>query len=411
MERALSEQTAGDPNALMTSQISYREMKELAGVLRDATLLSEGLIHSRSLYTGEWKAWCNMLSHRFRGLAAFANIIRFAEEQGEKYLPAQLHDLGEDPQALTENTAELALILPRFGRILKWLSVVGRMHAADEPLKPALLIFSRVNDQIFELTDYINGRLERFPDEEVELFASLDSASYTASIELKKVYSQEPAGLVDVRPSPSIYARIETAHSLLNDGFQQILAGFARLIDPESDICDLFPEFHVKRERSILLRTTLWDITRTVQAAERDPEKEQIESLHLALREFLSETVRYLFYNKAPKPSSASWKKFSSQKITRIWCRFFTGSGHIWKHCLARFPIVRSWKIIRSHRWSRVSHRGHRDLADFFFFREVIFLSVSSAAHLLTASAESPGVFEKERQNLPPRPQWLPAMP
>lgn len=280
----------------VNGQIGYRDLKELASVLRDATLLSEGLIHSRSLNTGEWKAWSNMLSHRFRNLPAFAKIIRFAEDDGEKYLPAPLYDLAGEAQAPAENTAELALILPRFGKILKWLSVVGRMLEADEPLKPALLIFSRVNEQIFELTAYINGRLERFPNEEVELFASLDAASYTASIELKKVYSQELAGLASLRPSPSIYARMETAHSLLNDGFQQILAGFARLIDPDSDICDLFPNFRVKRERSMVLRSELWEMTRIVQEAEKNPEKERIEALHKTLREFLKGTVRYLFY-------------------------------------------------------------------------------------------------------------------
>ena len=226
----------------------------------------------------------------------FRKLIRYAEAEGERYLPESLKKLTETEGFLNEEHAELALVLPRFAKILKWLSVIGKMLEADEPLKPALLIFSRINEQIFELTSYINNRLERFPNEEAELFATLDAASYTASIELKKVYSQELAGLAQLRPSPSIYARMETAHSLLNEGFQQILAGFARLINPKADVVELFPNFRVKLDQSIVLRNELSSIVRLVQSAEQSPEKRQIETLQKTLREFMKGTVRYFFY-------------------------------------------------------------------------------------------------------------------
>lgn len=282
--------------ASLTWKIKFNELSELSVVLRDVTLLSEGLIHSNSLGAGEWKAWSSLLSNRFRGLPAFGKLIRVAEDAGKKHLPEPLNDLAKSQAFLTAEHAELALILPRFGTILKWLSVVGKMLDADEPLKPALLIFARINEQIFELTNYINNRLERFPNEEAELFSSLDAASYTASIELKKVYSQELAGVARMRPSPSIYARMETAHSLLFEGFQQILAGFARLLDPETDVFELFPNFQIKREQSIVLRKELREIVKVVQAAEANPDKKTIEKMQADLREFMKGTVRFLFF-------------------------------------------------------------------------------------------------------------------
>ena len=282
--------------ASITWEIKCGELGDLATVLSDAMLLSEGLIHSNSLGSGVWKAWSRMLSHRFRSVPAFSKLIRFAEKEGENYLPKSLSDLASSVGVLSAEHAELALVLPRFGKILKWLSVVGKMLATDEPLKPALLIFSRVNDQIFELTSYINNRLERFPNEEAELFSSLDAASYTASIELKKVYTQELAGVSRMRPSPSIYARMETAHSLLSEGFQQILAGFARLLDPKTDVFQLFPNFGIKLEQSIMLRENLRDVVDVVHNAEKSPEKKQIETLHKSLRAFMKDNVRFLFY-------------------------------------------------------------------------------------------------------------------
>ncbi len=293
--RLLSSMGAGT-EAAINRDIKLEEIRDLAAILRDTTLLSEGMIHSNSLGSGEWKAWSNLLSHRFKSLPAFTKLIRFAEETGKTYLPGPLNDLATRRGFLSAEHAELALILPRFGKILKWLSVVGKMLETDEPLKPALLIFSRINEQIFELTSYINNRLERFPNEEAELFSSLDAASYTASIELKKVYSQELAGIARMRPSPSIYARMETAHSLLNEGFQQILAGFAKILDPETDVFHLFPNFPIKLEQSIVLRQELREIVQVVQTAEANPDKRQIDKMHAELREFMKGTVRFLFY-------------------------------------------------------------------------------------------------------------------
>ena len=282
--------------AAATRKITPNDLTELGYVLRDAILLSDGLIHSTDLGPGEWKAWRHLLWHRLDSLAVVSSLIQYAEERGESFLPDQLRKLSESVEPLNAEQSELALILPRFARILKWLSVIGRMLEADEPLKPALLIFSRVNEQIFELTTYINNRLQRFPDEEAELFASLDAASYTASIELKKVYAQELSGLAKLRPSPSIYARMETAHCLLNEGFQQMLAGFAQLVDPKIEVFDLFPNFRVKLDQSLTLRRELWRVAEVVQAAEKNPQKQEIEKLQKALRELMKGTIRFLFY-------------------------------------------------------------------------------------------------------------------
>lgn len=277
-------------------QIDLRDLHDLGAVLRDALLLSDALIRSETLGAGEWRAWSRMLSYRLAAAPVFAALIRYAETEGEKFLPERLKKFVETGSGGSAEHAELALVLPRFARILRWLAVIGKMLEADEPLKTALIVFSRINEQIFELTGYINSRLERFPNEEAELFASLDAASYTASIELKKVYSQELAGLALVRPSPSIFARMETAHSLLNDGFQQILAGFARLIDPTADIFDLFPNFRIKLDQSLVLRRELWSVAQIVQAAEKNPEKREVEALQKALEGLTKNSVTFLFY-------------------------------------------------------------------------------------------------------------------
>ena len=275
--------------------VTGRELSDLSIAFRDSILIGDCMIRSGSLGSAEWKAWSNSLNDRLTRLPVFRKLIRSAEASGEQCLPEYLRKIIDTHSADPEQ-ADLALILPRFGKILKWLSVVGKMLAADEPLKPALLIFSSVNEQVRELVGYINNRLERFPNEEAELFLTLDAASYTASIELKKVYTQELAGLASLRPSPTIYARMETSYSLLNEGFQQMLAGFARLVDPKIKNVDLFPTFKIKFEQSVVLRKELWSLAQLVKAAEIDPAPQKIETLQRSLREFMKETVRFLFY-------------------------------------------------------------------------------------------------------------------
>ena len=128
------------------------------------------------------------------------------------------------------------------------------------------------------------------------MFDSLDGASYTAALELKKVCTHELTGLVTLRPVPSVFARVETAFELLSDSFRQILVGFARVIDPNIKPFDLFPKFQTKLDQSLALRQHLWEVLKFVKAAEQNPDKKLLESANTRLHEFLDETISFLFH-------------------------------------------------------------------------------------------------------------------
>ncbi len=282
--------------ALSAEAEAVGDLREMAEALNEALQISESLIHSTVLGPGQWRAWSAMLNRRLGEIDSLYEVVHFAERKGARFLPKRLADLGSDARSISAEHAELILILPRFGMVLKWLSVIRKMLDADKPLKSTLLIFARVNELILDLTQYISNRLDRFQDHDAELFGTLDAASYTASIELKKVYSLELAGVASMRPPPSIYARIETAYSLLNDGFQQILAGFMRIVEPDIDIIDVFPEFHSKLEKSKVLRADLWSTLEIVKTAEKAPEPRSVETMKRALSNFRQGSMRYLFY-------------------------------------------------------------------------------------------------------------------
>lgn len=298
-ERELLEAEIGELDAgfaVEASAISRDEIYKLSNALKDAILLNEGLLRAAPLRFGEWTAWSHFLADKFKTVAAFDQFIKMAEKTGEKFLPEVFWQLVKNKPMSLAMEADLRLVLPRFAKILKWLSVIEKMLRNDEPLKNSLLIFSRIYEQIQDMMTYINNRLLRFPNEEDALFGALDGAAYTASIELRKVYNYELAGLAEIRPTPSIYAKLETAYALLNDSFQQTVISFAVLLDPNIEPVKLFPNFQVKLNQSLLLRQTLWEVMQTVKTVEQSPDTYPMDFLHTQLSDFLGSALQYLFY-------------------------------------------------------------------------------------------------------------------
>lgn len=298
-ERELLQAETGELDAgiaVEKSAIGVDEIHKLSNALKDAVLLNEGLLRAAPLRFGEWTAWSNFLADKLKTVEAFSQLINTAEKAGEDFLPEVFWQLLENKTISLAMEADLRLVLPRFAKILKWLSVIEKMLKNDEPLKTSLLIFSRIYEQIQDMMTYINNRLLRFPNEEDELFGALDGAAYTASIELRKVYNYELAGLAEIRPTPSVYAKLETAYALLNDSFQQTVISFALLLDPSIDPARIFPNFQIKLNNSLLLRQTLWEILQTVKKAEQNPEAYPMDSLHGQLNRFLDSALQHLFY-------------------------------------------------------------------------------------------------------------------
>jgi hypothetical protein len=277
-------------------EITVEDSDEFVFVLRDIISLNRSFIKNGPLNFDAWKAWRSLLVERLRGSATIQRFVASSNRRGLDSLPTDLQKLLASKQLQFSDQADLQDVLARFAIIMRSLAVVGTMLRNDEPLKPSVLIFAKVHGHTQELISFMDNRLTRFRDEGAELFASLDSASYTASLELKKVYQQELTGLVAIRPAPSIHAKVETAYSLLNDSFEQILAGFARLIDPGLVVTELFPSVQLKLEQSLSLRSHLWKVLQAVKAAEQTPDKPHLEDMKKKLTGFMDEPVRYLFF-------------------------------------------------------------------------------------------------------------------
>jgi hypothetical protein len=227
------------------------------------------------------------------GAARLRSLVR---NSGRTIIPAEMATLFARPELSFSDRSDIDELVSRVGKVLRSLEIIERMLRSRAPLKPALLIFAAIHEQTQELLNFINNRLSRFPDENAALFNSLDSASYGATLELKKVFHQELRGIGQLVPPPSVQARVEAAHALLLDTFQQMLVEIARVVEPNATPFDFFPRFEVKRSQSLELREQLWQVFRKVQSSESDPSRDNVSELRNTLASFATETHGYLYY-------------------------------------------------------------------------------------------------------------------
>ena len=274
--------------------LTVDELDALSDVTNDALHIGETLSRAKPVSFNEWRAWSRTISNCLNSAPAFEKAVSLSTKAGDSSVPTLLNELISRDSLPFGDRFDLGMIVPGFSRILLWLRVVENMLVADAPLKSSLLIFARVYEDTLDLVGHINRRLQRFSDEDAELFRALDSASYIASIELRKVFDQELAGLVAVRSAVTVYARTETAFASLRDNIQQILVGIAKLIEPNANASDLFPVIGKKFEASLKLRSELATMVKLVRAAEADIDSNRISDA--ALSAFLTGPVPSLFY-------------------------------------------------------------------------------------------------------------------
>ena len=275
--------------------IGISEIRKVTGILREPILTAEGLEKRGEIGFAEWQAWCRFVVTWLDNESVIARFIALSDKGGAAFLPQKLQAIVNGSPSMIGAESPLAKVLPRFGRILRTLDIVGELLERDEPLKLAIVLFAKAASQTRDLIAELEIQAKS-GEEQDDLMGVIDSASYVASLELKKVMQQELAGMPGLRPATSIYARTETAYALLTESLQQILAQFARHYEPELNIFDLFPNFRNKLNQSLLLRKELHTLSKLTRTAETEPDPMNIDKLNASLTVFMDTSVRYLFY-------------------------------------------------------------------------------------------------------------------
>ncbi|MFN2482138.1 MAG: hypothetical protein ABR554_11845 [Pyrinomonadaceae bacterium] len=206
-----------------------------------------------------------------------------------------LRGLGETAVQQT-SAGELPGVLALLADALEQLSFVGTLLASDQPLKMTLPIFAHVHGRAREAVAALERMAARAVDEKVELYELFDGAGYAVGMELNKVFCRELAGLSASRRPAAIYTRVENAHGLLRDCFQQTILSLVTAFDPTFDGSTLFETILSKLQQSLRLREEIWELSELVRRAEHDCDRKPLAPLVSRLRAFEGDAMRHLMF-------------------------------------------------------------------------------------------------------------------
>lgn len=181
-------------------------------------------------------------------------------------------------------------------RILKYLDYANPEGLADDRVKTAACVFSLAIAEGRQLVSYIEKRALVALPHGSAVRDACDSIAYCMPIDINKVVRVELADLSAAPSSENVRARIENAHGILKDCFQQSVVQLALALDPGFQGSGVFSDFVTKKERSLSLKAALETLLRTVG----DFSARGDETTAVALREgtarFYDRQLRHLMY-------------------------------------------------------------------------------------------------------------------
>lgn len=301
---AMSLNASGDSPA----QASASPLSPLIGTLGELCDLCDSSLSSKV----DFQVWA-CVERMVRGELAQSQFIKQLERRArggilERQHP-ELHELTAriTPDALA---ADMASIFSQLAQLLEQLRVIETLLRHDAPLKLTLPIFTLVHEESRGLIEFIEKRAIRTEDIDGKVFDALDCTSYAVGVELSRVYGRELVGLGSLKQSPAIYTKVENAHGLLRDSFQQTLLALIQVFDPTLDSSLFFQFFNVRLEQSLLLRRDLWTLLQLVLQAEKDRDRRPLAPLLERLDAFRAGSLRFLMYK-----DWESFERFAAEVI------------------------------------------------------------------------------------------------
>ncbi|HEX8069692.1 MAG TPA: hypothetical protein VF546_07070 [Pyrinomonadaceae bacterium] len=267
----------------------------LVEVLGDAHGLCEALLAAPQVAFQAWATFSRLLARTLDASEPAQVLMRRARAQTLFELQPELFSLTErlTPDALG---ADMHVVFTRLACLLEDLRLVEAALRRDAPLKQMLPLFTLAHEEARTLIELIEQRALRAGETESAVGAALDSASYAVGMELYKVYARELVGLAALRDPTVAYARVENAHGLLRDCFQQLVVALAQAFDPAFDGRRLFANFRTRLEQSLALRRDLWALLTVMRRTEQATDRPALAPLFAQLNAFQTGSMAHLMY-------------------------------------------------------------------------------------------------------------------
>lgn len=294
----LTDDFASDENDFVTLKDAFNPifLNSLADILSDVATISDALLQTPFVNFPTWSAFNKSIRRELERHAVIRALSSSRQPVSLPSLPPVLTRIINLPSVPEIIATDLNFIFSRFLHTLERLKVVKSLLQKDQPLKPALLIFSLVYEETRLVNDTINNRTLRFLSRQEPLYDVLDGTTYALSMEVKRIFHNELVGVSSTRTATAVYAKMETAHGLLFDSFQQSIVAVAQVFEAGFDGSILFPNFKTKLEQSIKLRSDLWEVLQRIRKTEKDPETNNIGVTIEHLQVFRENGMGFLMY-------------------------------------------------------------------------------------------------------------------
>ncbi|GAC1400987.1 MAG: hypothetical protein NVSMB56_16150 [Pyrinomonadaceae bacterium] len=277
----------------------------LVDMLNDAVIVCENLL-STPVNCNSWTSFGRMIERELDGAekSAIASIasstyvnLRCAQHLSpcKRIVQTELLELTKKIEPPTLG-ADMLVIFAELKSLLDLLQLIESLLKSDAPLKQTLPLFALAQQDSRSLIYFIEARALCVEGLDAKIFDALDGTAYAIGMELNKVFVHELAGVSALRHAPGIYAKIENAHGLLRDCFQQSTATLAHAFRESTNLTHLFNVFESKLQQSLSLRRDLWTLLCSVRRAEEARDRQPVAPLLEKLDEFQTGSLRHLMY-------------------------------------------------------------------------------------------------------------------
>jgi len=215
--------------------------------------------------------------------------------------PAVEHALSPSLTGLLESLTPASLsemmldVFVDLARLLDYLRLIEKKVQQDQLLASTFSVFTNIHKESLALIEKIESDILQVEGADEKLLSTLDGISYAIGHEIGRVYGFE---LVDINDpqSPPKRAKLERAHGMLRNCFQQSTITLAQVFNPALDGEELFNDFHDRREESLALYRDLWNLVQLARRADKECDQFSVALLLAHLKRFRDGSMRYLMY-------------------------------------------------------------------------------------------------------------------
>lgn len=198
------------------------------------------------------------------------------------------------PEEVTRQS--IALVFLYLFRFLRYLKLVRTDLSRDRFLKPYLVIFALIHEEMSNLSDLIKTRLLRNREVGNALQNAAELISYSMKTESLRVQTKELAAVTLEMDPGTVYGHFEDSHGILRNCCETCIVTLIQSVDKNFDAAALFPTSAGQRIAAEKLRQDLWDLRRWLMNMLANENALDSSSIIERISEFKEESLGSLMY-------------------------------------------------------------------------------------------------------------------